>query len=104
VSYDCRDAEGGKVLLNQAGKFKCSAAYKYYGMQSEVPHCKKYGAVLPPSPRSTEQDMPLQEDWWFSIFLTQRISSWLVQKTRVNTGDNVLIAFMIVWTSLLSHT
>jgi hypothetical protein len=48
VSYDCCDAEGGKVLLNQVGKFKCSASYKYYGMQSEVWGCvatftKEYG-------------------------------------------------------------
>jgi hypothetical protein len=28
-----------------------------------MPHCKKYGAVFPPSPKRTEQDMPLQEDW-----------------------------------------
>jgi hypothetical protein len=40
------------------------------------------GAVLPPSPRSTELDMPLQEDWRFSKFLTYRISRQLVQKAH----------------------
>jgi hypothetical protein len=55
-----------------------------------MPHCKKkYGAVLPPSPKSTEEDMPLQEDWMFSRFLTHAISRELVQKAQELILDTV---------------
>jgi hypothetical protein len=54
-----------------------------------MPHYKKYGAVLPPSPRNTEEDMTLQEDWWFSEFLTYRISRELVQKAQELIQDKL---------------
>jgi hypothetical protein len=45
-------------------------------------------AVSPPSPKSTEQDMPLQEDWRFSRLLTCRISKRAgAEGTGVNTGQ-----------------
>jgi hypothetical protein len=47
-----------------------------------MPQCKKYGAVLSPSPKSIEKDMPLQEDWRFSKFLAHTISGEPVQKAQ----------------------
>jgi hypothetical protein len=50
VCHDFHDAEGGKGVLIQVGKLRCSAR-RYCGRKGEIPHRKrKDGAVLPSSP------------------------------------------------------
>jgi hypothetical protein len=89
VSYDCQDAGGANGVLFQVGKLRYLARI-CCGRQGEMPHCKKkHGAVLPPSPKRTEQDMPLLRDWRFSRFLTCRTSRRLVQKTQALIQDSV---------------
>jgi hypothetical protein len=96
VSYDCQDAECANGVFIQVGKLGCSARI-CCGRQHEIPQCKKYGAVLLPSPKSTEQDMPLQEDSSFSqIPHTYNLKEAGTETTRVDTDHNVYIRFMMV--------
>jgi hypothetical protein len=88
VSYSSQDAERANGVLNQVWKQRCAVRI-CYGRQGEMPHCKKYGAVFPPSPRSTEQDTPIQEDWRFSKFLTHTISRELVYMAQELIQDTV---------------
>jgi hypothetical protein len=69
-------------------KLRCSARI-CCGRWGDMSHCKKYVAVLPPSPKSTQQDMPLQGNCIFSRFLTHAISRELVQKAREFIEDTL---------------
>jgi hypothetical protein len=58
---------------------------KYHTVTQEV-----WGCVAISTEESTEEDVPLQEYWMFSRFLTCRMSKRAgAEGTRVNTGHNV---------------
>jgi hypothetical protein len=100
-----KNAGGGTGVLIQVGKLRCSARI-YCGRYCEIPQYKKEGPVLlPPSPNeyrtrhasAGEMEAP-------QIPHTYNRKTAGAHDTSVNTDHSVQTGFMIVWTSLYSHT